>query len=265
MWVKLTHGGPPFVLVTPYRPAEMWAERKPAEDVLNSFDAVVVQADCFADDLRSLGYRGEIRVLPYLPPACSELTPLPAHPPVRIGFLGRLVPDKNLPLLLRAFAIVRGHLPAELHLFGDGRERTGLTSLAAELRLGDRISFHGSVFHADVPAAIDSCHLFAFSSVTEGQPVSALEILSRGRPLVATPVGVFPELLAEPGFGTLAALDGAEVFAESLLRVAREVTEGTLTPAIVQGTYRDKLSRERVLEEYLSVFTALARVRAACR
>ena len=130
---------------------------------------------------------------------------------LRLGFLGRLVPQKNLVYLLEAFEhLVAGRAGAcsepvswELHLFGDGPTKQELESAAAARGLESRVHFHGAVPHDAVAAAIDQCHLFAFSSVSEGQCLAALEILSRGRPIVATPVGAFPEFLTAPELGQL--------------------------------------------------------------
>jgi glycosyltransferase involved in cell wall biosynthesis len=258
MRVKIANGRPPFVLVTPYRPAEMWADCPPCDEVLNSFEAIVVQANCFGEDLHRLGYRGQIHVLPYLPPACAAPSPLPPYPPLRIGFLGRLVRDKNLPYLLRAASVISRQVDVVVHLFGDGAEKSSLAAVAGELGLARRVYFHGAIPREQVSAAADSCHMFAFASVTEGQAVAALEILSRGRPIVATPVGVFPELLSEPAFGVLGPLNSADEFARKLLALGGSVLEGAVTPEQIQAAYSQHFSRERVLEEYCKLFTELA-------
>lgn len=256
--LKQSNGGPPFVFVTPYRPVEMWAVRPPSDEVLNSFDAIVTQTHGFADDLRVLGYRGHVRVLPYVPPECRPVAPLPAMRTLRIGFLGRLAAQKNLPYLVRAFSQICGEQQAELHLFGGGDEKERLLKLAAELNLSDHVRLHGHTIPDEVAAAIDTCDLFAFTSTTEGQCLAALEILARGRTIVATPVGVFPELLREPTFGVLAPADDAAGFASALLSQARKIRYEGAGPDEVQAAYLARFRRNVVLNEYARLLQGYA-------
>jgi glycosyltransferase involved in cell wall biosynthesis len=261
----------PLVFVTPYRPQEMWRNGEPAVATLNLLDAIVVQGAGFAEDLRGLGYRGVIETIPYIPPRIAPPAALPdCGGVIRIGFIGRLVPQKNLTYLLTAFA----HLCAagemgraaqrswELHLFGDGDQRQELERVASAIGLQRQVYFHGAILRDSVPAAIDRCHLFAFSSLTEGQCLAALEVLARGRPLVATPVGAFPEILEAPEFGLMAPLDDAPRFARALAQTASALIEGRLTPQAIQSRFGSLICHDRIVQQYVSFFS---RVRMADR
>ena len=243
-----------MVLVTPYRPAEMWKERRPDEDILNSFESIVVQAGSFEDDLRKSGYKGHVFVLPYLPPEAREITAWPASPPLRVGFLGRLVSDKNLEYLIHSFSYLRKmRSEAELHFFGDGPERDRLQSLSDRTGLAAHVWFHGNLDRSRITVAIDSCHIFAFSSRTEGQCLAALEILARGRPLVGTPVGAFPEFLTGR-LGSVVPLGNPEAFANAMHALARPILNGEMAPGDVQRAYRSRFPRRQVIERYMQVF-----------
>jgi len=105
---------------------------------------------------------------------------------VVFGFLGGLRPEKDIPLLLRAFAAAR--LPnARLLLIGDGRLRAELEELAKTLGLGDRILFPG--FAPDPAAALAALDVFTLSSSTEQTSNSLLEAMACGLPAVVTDVG----------------------------------------------------------------------------
>lgn len=243
-----------MVLVTPYRPAEMWKERSPDDDILNSFESIVVQAGSFEDDLRKSGYKGHVFVLPYLPPEAREITAWPTNPPLRVGFLGRLVSDKNLEYLIHSFSHLRKMgSEAELHLFGDGPERDTLKSLSDQLGLARHIRFHGNLDRNQIATAIDSCHIFAFSSRTEGQCLAGLEILARGRPILGTPVGAFPEFLTGR-LGSVASLDDQEAFANAMHALARPILNGEIAPGDVQCAYKCRFPRPQVIEKYMQVF-----------
>ncbi|MGA2115777.1 MAG: glycosyltransferase [Bryobacteraceae bacterium] len=238
----------------------MWAAGVPPQDVLNCFDTIVVQGASFETELRGYSYRGDVRVLPYLPPLCGDPTPFPSPSVTRVGYLGRLAAQKNLAYLVQAFCVARRNgLDAELHIFGAGPERGALQARAEQMGVSHLVCFHGSKAHREVPAAIDSCHMFAFTSISEGQCLAALEILARGRPVVATPVGAFPEFLSDGLLGTLAAPDQPEEFARSLVTVARQIRENTFTPNGVQAAYRKRFPREQVIQGYVDLISECER------
>jgi glycosyltransferase involved in cell wall biosynthesis len=244
-----------MILITPYRPAEMWGRRRPDDLLLNSFEAIVVQASSFGEDLRAFGYRGRIVTLPYLPPEVSEPAPWPQTGLLQIGFLGRLVPEKNVKYLLVAFSRLREMgIEARLHLYGEGPERDALQSLTAQLELTDQVRFHGGRRRGEIAAAIDRCHLFAFSSSTEGQCLAALEILARGRPVVGTPVGALPEILGDGTLGLVAPLNDPPAFAAAVEAVAQPVLEGRITPLAIQEAYMKRFPRQQVIEGYMREF-----------
>lgn len=259
---RLRSLGKRMMFITPYRPSEMWSGRHSDSLLLNSFEKIIVQAPSFETDLRELGYQGEVVLLPYIPPEVQAASSWPAYPPLRIGFLGRFVPDKNLDYLFQSFRILReSGVAAELHLFGDGPERERLVRFAADLQVAEYVVFHGVQSRARIQAAIDTCHIFAFSSRTEGQCLAALEILARGRPIVATPVGAFPEILRDARLGAMSPLNEPEAFAHVLKDVGSHVAEGVSTPSTVQEVYRQRFPRRQVIDQYVLAFGCNAQSR----
>jgi glycosyltransferase involved in cell wall biosynthesis len=243
-----------MILVTPYRPAEMWEDRKPDKEVLNSLESIVVQAQIFEDDLRRLGYEGRVVRLPYLPPETKEASTWPATDVLQVGFLGRFVPDKNLEYLVNSFShLSKLGVEANLHLYGEGPERDTLRSLVDRMGLTDSIRFHGNQQRSEIAAAIDRCHLFAFSSRTEGQCLASLEALARGRPVLGTPVGSFPEFLSGH-LGSVAALDDPIAYATALKALAQPLLSGEVTPRHVQSAYGARFPRAKVIDDYMQVF-----------
>jgi glycosyltransferase involved in cell wall biosynthesis len=131
----------------------------------------------------------------------------------RFVAIGRMNAQKNLPLLLRAFAAA-----AEPHdrllILGDGPKRRRLESLAARLGIDDLVEMPGHVHSvADVLAGTD---VFVLSSDYEGVPAAVLEALASGIPIIATDCSSSMKyLLGEGRLGRLvpvrdeAALSGA--------------------------------------------------------
>jgi glycosyltransferase involved in cell wall biosynthesis len=132
-----------------------------------------------------------------------------------VGFCGRLSPEKNVPLLLDAFARVRtDHPGATLVIAGDGPERSALGARVAASGLGPAVRFLGYV--SDVPGLMAALDVFALSSVTEGTSVTLLEAMVAARPAVVTAVGGNPEIVVDGVTGLLVAPDDVPTFAAAL-------------------------------------------------
>jgi len=251
----------PFILIMPYRPLEYWG-RTPNPREMGSFDVITVQSEDGRRDLEAAGYRGRIEQIPLLPPGVTALSDFPVRRQtraIRLGFLGRLEVQKNLPYLLEVFRTLTLDSASrhyELHIYGDGSQRAELQRRCAELSL-EGVTFHGEVPRAEVAAAIDSCDLFLNTSLTEGQCLVALEVLSRGRPLVATPVGALPEILRQEELGRLAPLDDPAAFARAVGGIVEKIEDGSLTPEKVAAVFRERFDRQAILDRYLDLLASL--------
>jgi glycosyltransferase involved in cell wall biosynthesis len=250
----------PAVLVIPYRPAEMWPNG-PDQNLLNCFDVIVVPAPSFADDLVAMKYRGRIVVLGLVPPPAAPVSPPPPSEAgiIRLGFLGRLEHQKNVEYMLEIFQHLAASNPEkfELHLFGDGSQRQNLEQQAAQNSSAGRVVFHGAVAGKAKWDAIDSCDLFLNTSWTEGQCIVALEVLSRGRPLVATPVGALPHIIDSPEVGSLIPLNEAAAAAKIVASVASRWTSGELNPSTIRDRSDQRFGREAIASGYVKLFSEL--------
>lgn len=108
--------------------------------------------------------------------------------------IGRLAPEKNLPLLLRAMARIDAGKPIHLLIAGDGPEFGVLALMIEALGLRSRVTMLGTLDDCTpVYAAMD---ILALPSLSEGMPLVVLEAMSAGKPVMATAVGDVPALLA---------------------------------------------------------------------
>jgi glycosyltransferase involved in cell wall biosynthesis len=247
--------------ITAYRPSEMWSDGLPAF-VTESIDTMIVQSADFTADLRAMGFAGRIVEVPYLPPL-APVTPAfdpPADRICRLGFLGRFVPQKNLFYLLDIIAALAGER-IELHMFGEGEHDARLRAEVATRGLP--VIFHGAVPRAEVPDAIDSCDMFLNPSISEGQCLVALEVLSRGRPFLASGVGAIPQILARGHFGASLTLDDAPAAAATVRRTIAEWRGGGWTPTAVADDYRRAYRTDEILQTYLDLFTGVGRADGA--
>jgi len=111
------------------------------------------------------------------------------------GAIGRLSPEKNIGLLLEAFAsLAETDHAASLLVVGDGAEREALQARAVELGLGKRAIFTG--VRDDMERIYPLIDCLVLPSLTEGMPLVVLEAMASAIPIIATPVGDVPRLLA---------------------------------------------------------------------
>jgi glycosyltransferase involved in cell wall biosynthesis len=106
-----------------------------------------------------------------------------------IVYLGQLHPIKRIDVLLEAFARVRAELPeARLEVNGaPSAHGEALREQTARLGLGDSVAFRGLIPEEAKATALGSAHVFALLSASEGLPITPLEALACGTPVVLSP------------------------------------------------------------------------------
>ncbi len=140
--------------------------------------------------------------------------------------IARMAPDKNHPLLLRAFARVLRQCPdAILHLVGEGREKARVQSLAAAPELRGRVRFHPG--NADVRPLLHKAQVFVLASDYEGMPNVLLEAMACGLPVAATRAGGVPELVIHEQTGLLADCGDEAGLAGAMARLLANPDERT--------------------------------------
>lgn len=132
----------------------------------------------------------------------------PSHPwlasrdiPVVLG-AGRLIPAKDFPTLLRAFARVRRDRPVRLLILGEGESRSELCALAEALGVAEHVALPG--FDPNPFAAMRAARLFVLSSRFEGLPGVLIQAMACGTRVVSTDCPSGPREVLEDGkWGTL--------------------------------------------------------------
>jgi glycosyltransferase involved in cell wall biosynthesis len=178
-------------------------------------------------------------------------------PPPRIGIVGRLVPVKNHALFLQAAVLVREKIPAaHFVIIGDGELRASLESLVSSLNLSDAVTFTGWL--RDLPPVYATLDVNVISSLNEGTPVSVIESLAAGCPVVATAVGGLPDLLDHGQLGALVPSGDAQALADAIVSVLLTPPDGARAQALMlerygidrlvsdlDSLYRDLLAKKR--------------------
>jgi glycosyltransferase involved in cell wall biosynthesis len=137
------------------------------------------------------------------------------HNKQRILFVGRIVPDKGLGWLLKAMTKV--HEQIKLDIAGEGWEKPQLEKLAMELRLSNRVSWHGWCDQEKLDRLYRQSFAIIFPSVwPEPAGLVTLEAYRHYRPVIASSVGGIPEYLCDGKTGILTPLNNIEQLATSI-------------------------------------------------
>jgi glycosyltransferase involved in cell wall biosynthesis len=188
-------------LVRRYPPPFAWIERW----VLDTIDYALMGTESAADVWRAKGYRGRLAVIPqfgidpdfFTPPASINQSKT-----VRIGYVGRLVPEKGVDVLLRALAGLPGDWCAEV--VGQGPERAALESLTTTLGLSARVQFTGQVRSTALPDVYRQLDILVIPSLSRpnwkeqfGRVI--LEANACGVPVIGSDSGAIPGLIGHGG------------------------------------------------------------------
>ena len=176
--------------------------------------AVCVPCEASRTWVRSIARNAEVVLVP--PPVAVSVPELPAKPNL-VLFLGRLEARKGIYDLLEAIAGLRGAVPdVRLVCAGDG-DRIGVAHYAERLGIADAVKFTGWVGPSGKRALLEHAAVFALPSYDEALPVSLIEAMSAGVPVVASPTGGIAEVVTEGASGFLVA-PGDKIGLERSLR-----------------------------------------------
>jgi glycosyltransferase involved in cell wall biosynthesis len=141
----------------------------------------------------------------------QEITP--ADPGYDVLFVGRLIEDKRVDLLLRAFDAVCEDHGIRLGIVGDGPERDRLRKLAADLGLRERVDFLGFVEdHDEVLAQMRAATVFCSPSTREGFGITVVEAMAAGCAVVAAdhPESAVGEVVGDAGILVEPTVEGVD-------------------------------------------------------
>jgi glycosyltransferase involved in cell wall biosynthesis len=217
-------GGPAEVLGGGVRAENRLFERMATPDAvverrlvaaIDAFDVVVTMGTSAARFFRERGVRAPIHVVA----GGIDNRRFAAHrtaPTEDLVMVGRLAPIKRVDLFLSAIACALRDLPGlTAVVVGDGAERPVLEKQARELGLEGRVSFVGH--QVDVAPWLARARVLVLSSDSEGLPLSVMEAMTAGLPVVVSRIGDLPDLVEDGVNGFLVRERTAEAFSEKIV------------------------------------------------
>jgi glycosyltransferase involved in cell wall biosynthesis len=168
-----------------------------------------------------------------------------------IGTVGRLAPEKDQALLLRAAAPLLGE-DVRLVLVGDGPEAGGLKDLATKLGKEPFVRFAGA--RGDGHRFYSAFDVFCLSSKTEGLPLVIPEAMAAGLPVVSTDVGGIGSVIEEGRTGRLIPAGDEQALRAALEQLIENRALARRLGQTAQSVARLRYSRQRMATEYSKLY-----------
>jgi N-acetyl-alpha-D-glucosaminyl L-malate synthase BshA len=201
-----------------------------------------------------LGIMKEVSIIPnfvdaeaYSPAPCEELEGNGRD--VVVTHVSNFRPVKRIQDLVYAMSIVAKEAPGvRLMLVGDGPERHGIE------RLIDRLDLRGNVlltgYRSDVPNLLRCSDIVVLCSETESAPLTLLEGMSCGLPVIATSVGGIPEIVDDGVNGFLVPPKHPEAIAEKILELNANGELRTRLGEAARRTVLERYTADKVVRQY---------------
>lgn len=199
----------------------------------------------------------ELAVQPAIQPSIQDGGRLRSSP-VQVAYVGRLVPEKGLPLLLQAAKSLRDKGgDFRLTFIGDGPERGRLEELTKDRGLSDRVAFTGDLRGADLEKLASKMDVVVMPSVWEETAgLAAIEQMMRGRSVVASDIGGLSEAVGDAGWKF------PPGDADALCDCLAEIIEHPEAAALMGRKARESALRrfavDRMIEEHLSLYCEIS-------
>jgi glycosyltransferase involved in cell wall biosynthesis len=215
---------------------------------------VVVASEAMRTWTRSIAREAHVVCVPNPVSASSVQRQADGHQMVL--FLGRLEASKGVFDLLDAVAGLRAAVPeVRLVCAGEG-DRAAVARYAGQLGIADAVKFTGWVGPSGKRALLEHAAVLALPSYEESLPMSVLEAMNAGVPVVVSPVGALPEVVVDGVSGYLVAPGDTANLRRILGKLLLDRALGERIGAAARESVRLRFSPERVLPELEALYAA---------
>jgi glycosyltransferase involved in cell wall biosynthesis len=187
-----------------------------------------------------------------------QRAPGPPRTPVALLSVGRFRPPKDFTTLVHAMAALEPGT-ARLAIAGDGPDRQALEQEIANLHLGETVELLGT--RNDVDQLLAAADIFVLSSDSEGLPMSVLEAMAAGLPVIATAVGGIPELVTDERTGVLVPPRDSRALAAAITAIARDPQLRDRLGAAARRRAETEFALETCRRRHLDLYRDLLRKR----
>lgn len=186
-----------------------------------------------------------------LPPASA------ARETATVAFVGRCSREKGVPELLDAAAILMKRFPAmRLELAGDGSPGE-VEARAASLGIAERVTLHGWIGPRRRDEMLARATVFVLPSHAEGLPVSLLEAMAAGCPVIASDVGGIPDVISDGFNGLLVPAGDAKALARAIDKLLSDPALAFAMGRAARATIASRFTAHRAVERVGRIYSNL--------
>jgi glycosyltransferase involved in cell wall biosynthesis len=218
---------------------------------LNCFDKVFVPSSIIGEELKQYeGLQKNYYIIPFFIDLPEYSYQIPNKPARSFGLIARLSPEKNPDLLIRILKLVKKGIPdAKLILIGTGPLKQQLITIAISLGLLDDVHFVDNFEKIeDVVGLID---IFTLLSDVEGMPLSIIEALYFGKPVIATPVGSIPDMIVDGYNGYIIDKNKIQDIADHIIELMKNFSLYTMMSQNSRLIYESNFDPDTLFSELL--------------
>jgi glycosyltransferase involved in cell wall biosynthesis len=221
-------------------------------------DWVVAVSDNLREKVEREG-TGEVKIatIPVgLEMPATERKQKKAANPLRLIYVGRISPEKNLPGLLRVLSSLYGQaIPFSMTIVGDGPKLKSVRAEAAGSRFGRQVSLLGSRTPREVARLLDEHDFLLMTSHYEGTPHAALEAMAHGLLVLVSRIpGSTDRIITHGVDGFLCDKDAPEDYVAVLRRVSSSPAEFAAVSDAARRTVSLRYSADAIAAQYESLF-----------
>jgi glycosyltransferase involved in cell wall biosynthesis len=227
------------------------------KSTLDLFDAIIVHTAMSKTTLERAGLRVPVHVIQHGLLQFGPPIEGPASQRLRLLFFGAIKPYKGLDILLRAFKEANGSGNLELRIAGNCQDGPGeIEALIGELGLADSVRFECRFFgDEEVPTIFSEADVVVFPYRRIDGSGALLTALAYGKPVIATDVGMFGELITDPS--AVVAPGSVESLTQKLRSLSRNPAELKRLQAIATETAQRIPNWTAIGRETLKLYQSL--------
>jgi N-acetyl-alpha-D-glucosaminyl L-malate synthase BshA len=172
---------------------------------------------------------------------------------VVVTHISNFRPVKRIEDLVSALSIVTKKAPdVRLVLVGNGPERHKIERLVDDLDLRKNVQFTG--YRSDIPHLLGGSDVVVLCSETESAPLTLLEGMSCGLPVIATEIGGIPEIVDDGVNGYLVPLKQPEIIAERILELNADLGLRKRLGEAARETVLERYTIDKIVMQYTEFF-----------
>lgn len=172
--------------------------------------------------------------------------------------VSRIDDKKGLEYAIQSMSQIRTKYPhAKLKIVGDGEYRKYLEELTMNSGLSESIEFLGLIPNTEIPTHLRNADLFLLPSLFEGLPLTLLEAMACGLPVISTPVSIAPEIIKNWNNGIIVPFKSPDAIADAVItllsntKLRETYAENSATAA------KETASWESIYEKYQTLYQSI--------